>query len=217
MARLRRHTEAAGSRPVIMRAMQSPRTTFCKLRSRPACASIHGGISTPRDTPTSRCSPSRPDHPDALNLLGTALLQLGQPEAAVDHLERAARARRNHPGVLGNLAQAYFALARYADARETFRKASRLDPGAAQFQLGIANSLAMEGRLGRGRDAAAAAHEPVSRATRSSGSISATCCATSRRPADALPCFLEALAIDPRAPRRAQQSGRRAAETLPVR
>src|SRR5262245_29657281 len=76
---------------------------------------------------------SVPGHPDALNLLGTALLQLGQPETAVTHLERAARARRNNPGVLGNLAQAYFALGRYADARETFRKASRLDPGASQF------------------------------------------------------------------------------------
>src|SRR5262249_34432086 len=81
-----------------------------------------------------------PDHADALNLLGAALLQLGQPEAAVDHLERAARVRRNHPSVLGNLAQAYFALARYADARETFRKASRLDPRAVPFQLRIANS-----------------------------------------------------------------------------
>ena len=137
-----------------------------------------------------------PDHPDALNLLGTALLQLGDPAAAVSHLERAARARRNHPGVLGNLAQAYFALARYADARETFRKASRLDPAAAQFQLGIANSLAMEGRLG---EAETLLRRLASRFPRHAlawfnlGNVLRDL----GRPADALPCFLEALAIDP--------------------
>ena len=107
-------------------------------------------------TPTSKCSPSRRIIRTRSTCSGRRCCSSGTRSGG-DHLERAARARRNHPGVLGNLAQAYFALARYADARETFRKASRLDPGAAQFQLGIANSLAMEGRLGRGRDAAAAA------------------------------------------------------------
>jgi tetratricopeptide (TPR) repeat protein len=136
-----------------------------------------------------------PDHPDALNLLGTALLQLGDPAAAVSHLERAA-ARRSHPGVLGNLAQAYFALGRYADARETFRKAGRLDPGAAQFQLGIANSLAMEGRLG---EAETLLRRLTSRFPRNAlawfnlGNVLRDL----GRPADAKPCFLEALAIDP--------------------
>ena len=32
-----------------------------------------------------------PDHPDALHLLGVALLQLGETAPAVDYLERAAR------------------------------------------------------------------------------------------------------------------------------
>jgi tetratricopeptide (TPR) repeat protein len=113
----------------------------------------------------------------------------------VSHLERAA-ARRSHPGVLGNLAQAYFALGRYADARETFRKAGRLDPGAAQFQLGIANSLAMEGRLG---EAETLLRRLTSRFPRNAlawfnlGNVLRDL----GRPADAQPCFLEALAIDP--------------------
>jgi len=137
-----------------------------------------------------------PDHGDALNLLGAALLQLGQPEAALDHLERAARARRSHPGVLGNLAQAYFALARYADARETFRKASRLDPGAAQFQLGVANSLAMERRL----DEAEVLLRRL--ASRFPGNVLAwfnlgNVLRDRGRAEDALACFLEALRLDP--------------------
>ncbi len=87
-----------------------------------------------------------PDHPDALHLLGVALLQLGQLEPAVDYLARAARKLRDNPAVAGNLAQAYFAVGRYAEAQAAFRKASRLNPREAQYPLGIANALAMQGR-----------------------------------------------------------------------
>lgn len=88
-----------------------------------------------------------PDDPVAHNLLGTALVQMGQTDAGLPHLERAVRRQRDNADLLGNLAQAYFALGRYDDAREAFRKASRLDPRSAQFQLGIANSCAMQGKL----------------------------------------------------------------------
>lgn len=89
-----------------------------------------------------------PDDGNALNLFGTALLQLGKPDQAVDYLKRAARKQRDNPGVLGNLAQAYFSLGRHEESQEAFRKASRLDPREVQFQLGIANSFAMQGKLG---------------------------------------------------------------------
>jgi tetratricopeptide (TPR) repeat protein len=138
-----------------------------------------------------------PDHPDALNLLGTALLQLGQPELAVARLERAARARRNHPGVLGNLAQAYFAVARYEEARETFRKASRLDPRQAQFQMGVANSLAMQGRFSEAESLLrrlASRHPENALVWFNLGNALRDL----ERPADAVDCFVKALAIDPR-------------------
>ncbi len=85
-----------------------------------------------------------PDNPDALHLLGVALLQLGQPGQAIGCLECAARKLRNNAAVIGNLAQAYFAGERYAESRATFRAASRLDPANVQFQVGIATSLAMQ-------------------------------------------------------------------------
>lgn len=88
-----------------------------------------------------------PDDADALNLMGVALLQLGQPEQAVDCLQRAAHRLRDNADVLGNLAQAHFALGHYETAHAAFRKASRLDPRKVQFQLGAANSLAMQGRF----------------------------------------------------------------------
>lgn len=137
-----------------------------------------------------------PDHPDALNLLGTALLQLGQTEQAVDRLERAARALRNKPDVLGNLAQAYFALARYQDAREAFRKASRLDPRQARFQMGMANSLAMLGQLS---EAESVLRRLASRRPEDAlvwfnlGNVLRDL----ERPADAVDCFVKALAIEP--------------------
>ncbi|MFN7088135.1 MAG: tetratricopeptide repeat protein [Burkholderiales bacterium] len=88
-----------------------------------------------------------PDDADALNLMGAACLELGQPGPALDCLRRAARQRRNDPGVLGNLAQAHFALGHYGEAGEAFRKASRLAPHAVQFQIGVATALAMQRKL----------------------------------------------------------------------
>jgi tetratricopeptide (TPR) repeat protein len=87
-----------------------------------------------------------PDDADALNLLGTGLLQLGDAPTALPNLERAARKQRNNPMLLANLAQAYIALQRYGEAAETFRKASRIAPQELHYQLGLATALAMQGK-----------------------------------------------------------------------
>jgi len=110
-------------------------------------AHSEGRIESARDA-YGRALAIAPDHPDALNLMGTAWLQLGDARQAASYLERAAHKLRNHPGVLGNLAQAYSALGRYAEAEEAFRKAGRLDPRNVYFQMGIANALGMQGNLG---------------------------------------------------------------------
>ena len=88
-----------------------------------------------------------PEDADALNLLGAALLQLGDSNEAVSYLERAAHKQRNNPQVLGNLAQGYLTLHRHDDACAAFRKASRLEPGQVQFQVGLAVSLALQRKL----------------------------------------------------------------------
>jgi len=144
-----------------------------------------------------RALAAAPDHPEALNLLGTTWLQLGDAGRAVDCLERAARKLRHHPGVLGNLAQAYFALGRYGHAGEAFRKASRLDPRNANFQVGVANSLAMEGKLG---DAEIMLRKLADRFPGAPlvwfnlGNV----LRDQGRLAEALPCYVKALEIDPR-------------------
>lgn len=88
-----------------------------------------------------------PEDGDALNLLGTGLLELGDSSAAVIYLERAARKQRTNVGVLANLAQAYFSCERYSDAADTYRKAARMAPQEPHFQLGLAGALAMQGKI----------------------------------------------------------------------
>ncbi len=87
----------------------------------------------------------------ATGLLGTALLQSGDAQQALPYLEAAVSKQRNNAGFLGHLAQAYFELTMYADAAEHFRKALRLAPAEAQFQLGLANSLALQGQYAEAR------------------------------------------------------------------
>lgn len=80
----------------------------------------------------------------AAGLLGTALLQMGDSHQALPHLESAVSRQRNNARLLATLAQAYFELSMFADAAEQFRKAMRIAPAELQFQLGLANSLAMQ-------------------------------------------------------------------------
>jgi tetratricopeptide (TPR) repeat protein len=89
-----------------------------------------------------------PEYGPALNLLGAGLLQQGRPAEAVSFLERATRRQRGDANVLGNLAQAYIGLGRYREAADTFRKAARIAPAVPQFQIGVAASLALAGKLG---------------------------------------------------------------------
>jgi len=84
------------------------------------------------------------DDPKLLFLLGNLFLESRQTDAALEYLEQAAARQRNHPVVIGSLAQAYFEAGRHADAENTFRKACRLDPRTVQFQIGLANALAMQ-------------------------------------------------------------------------
>jgi len=137
-----------------------------------------------------------PEHPDALNLMGTVLLQLGHADEAVDHLARAARKMKDHPGVHGNLGQACVAAGRYEQAREAFRKASRLEPGNVHYRLGTATALALQGQLAEAgtllrNQARRFANEPLvwfnlGNVLRDLG-----------RPAEALDCFGKTLSLDP--------------------
>ncbi len=89
----------------------------------------------------------QPQHPDALHLAGVAALQGGDAEQAVKWIQLAIEVQPQNPGFHANLAQAYLALRRVADADAAFRRAAALNPREPQFAVGAANCLAMLGRL----------------------------------------------------------------------
>ena len=87
-----------------------------------------------------------PGHAGARSLLGLALLQLGQITAAIAELEQATAHDKNNAGLLGNLAQAYAADGRHADAHQSFRRAQRIAPAHWPYALGAAIALAQLGK-----------------------------------------------------------------------
>jgi predicted O-linked N-acetylglucosamine transferase (SPINDLY family) len=70
----------------------------------------------------------QPDHPQALQFLGVAMLQDGSRADAVALLERAASVTPNDADIRSNLGQAYRAAKRFDAAEAAFRDAIRLDP-----------------------------------------------------------------------------------------
>jgi len=89
-----------------------------------------------------------PRHPDALHLLGLIALQAGAAGEAIPLIERAIAVQGGNPAFHANLAQAYLALQRFADAHAAFRRAAELDPHNPQFATGAASCAAMRGELG---------------------------------------------------------------------
>jgi tetratricopeptide (TPR) repeat protein len=89
---------------------------------------------------------SDPAHPDALHLLGVAVLQSGNADSAIGLLEKAVQAKPRNAAFHSDLAQAYLALRRAADAQGAFQRAARLDPHNPQFAVDAAVCLALQGR-----------------------------------------------------------------------
>src|ERR1700722_10595626 len=72
----------------------------------------------------------QPNHPEALHLLGTLAVQLGQYQAGAELIQRAVSIRpETH--YYGNLGEAYRRLGKINQAIDCFRKALALDPNFA--------------------------------------------------------------------------------------
>ncbi len=137
-----------------------------------------------------------PGNPQVQHLLGTALLQLGHPDQAIGALQGAARKMRRHPVLLGTLAEAYFALGQYEQAHDAYLKASRLESRNVNYRVGVAITLAIQGRLG-------AAETLLRKQTREFANAAPVWLNLGNvlrdlgRPAEALDCFEKTLALDP--------------------
>ena len=95
----------------------------------------------------------RPDHPDALHLLGVAYLQAGHPAEAEPRIRAAIRADGAVADYHDNLGSALRALNRAEDAAAAHRQAIRLRPAFAQAHYNLGNALDALGRLEEAADA----------------------------------------------------------------
>lgn len=83
----------------------------------------------------------RPDHPDALNLLGVLMCQTWRPEQAVELINRAIEARGDQAEYHCNLGIALTCLGRDADATAAYDRAMQLNPKLPQEYVKVGNAL----------------------------------------------------------------------------
>jgi len=88
----------------------------------------------------------RPNDPEILNRLGTALMASGRPEAAIERLQAAVRLRPGDAGAHNRLALALALAARPDEAAATYRRALALDPRVVDAPDNLFTVL---GRMGR--------------------------------------------------------------------
>ena len=137
-----------------------------------------------------------PNHPGALNLMGSIALRNGHAEAAIGVLTRAVELapRATEPRI--NFGHALKALGRLAEAIESYRRAVRLKPRDAHARYALGNGLLAAGQFqgaeGELREAAriaprfAGAHNNLGHALRQLG-----------RPKDAEAAFRRAIRVEP--------------------
>lgn len=82
-----------------------------------------------------------PDNFGALNLLGTLLRQLGDPDAALRHIDRALAIDARLAGSHNNRGNALHDLKRHEEARAAFERALELDPALPEAHNGLGNAL----------------------------------------------------------------------------
>ncbi|MEE3000158.1 MAG: tetratricopeptide repeat protein [Pseudomonadota bacterium] len=80
----------------------------------------------------------RPDHPDALNLLGTALAQGGEPEKAVKYLQQAIEIRPDLAPFRVNLGVIFQDLGKFDQAEECYKQSIKIDKMSEEAYYNLA-------------------------------------------------------------------------------
>jgi adenylate cyclase len=95
-----------------------------------------------------RCIELDPNYADAHAEKALVLAYAGQPNEALDVLEKAMRLNPHYPFVYFNpLGRSYFMLGRYEDAIDAFQEGLRRNPSAQSQRMFLAASYAEAGRL----------------------------------------------------------------------
>ncbi len=82
-----------------------------------------------------------PNHPDVLNLLGTACAQQGKMEQAINYIKMAIIFNSNNPEYYCNLGEALSRVNNLTESAENFRKALNIVPNFAMVHFNLANVL----------------------------------------------------------------------------
>jgi protein O-GlcNAc transferase len=101
----------------------------------------------------------RPNHPDALHMLGVIAHQTGRLDTAVELIKQAIRLKPDSPDAYYNLGNALGESGRFDEAIVAFRQAIQLRPGYAETYNNLGNLLRKNGRLEE-------AHTALAQATR---------------------------------------------------
>src|SRR5205807_2135401 len=92
----------------------------------------------------------KPNHAEAHNNLGAALVKLRRFDEAVAHHQQALQLRPNFANGYNNLANAYLTQRRHDDAVANYREALRLRPDYAEAHMGRALIWLTQGDFERG-------------------------------------------------------------------
>ena len=90
---------------------------------------------------------SKPNHPDALHLLGMIAHEIGQHDVAVELIGRAIAVKRGNPDCHHHLGLALEALGRLDDAAASYRRALALQPDSADAHHDLGLTLKATGDL----------------------------------------------------------------------
>jgi tetratricopeptide (TPR) repeat protein len=89
----------------------------------------------------------RPNHADALNLLGLAAHQMGRAETAADAIRRAIASDGQNPGYFSNLGNVLYSDGKFDDAVAAYRQAIRINPTFADAFSNLGAALERQGKL----------------------------------------------------------------------
>ena len=89
----------------------------------------------------------RPNHADALNLLGLAAHQVGRAETAVDAIRRAIASDGQNPGYFSNLGNVLYSDGKFDDAVAAYRQAIRINPTFADAFSNLGAALERQGKF----------------------------------------------------------------------
>jgi len=89
---------------------------------------------------------SKPNHPEALNILGVASFQLGDCRKAIEYAQRAVRLKPAAPDFHSNLGRYYLSLGKLAEASQSIEQALQLKPDHSMAQFNLSAVLIASGR-----------------------------------------------------------------------